>query len=551
MATTHYCARCLTTFKEDPARCPNLSCGHGRPDVGWGRLHEHGDLLDRHYLIERALAVGGAGITYLAREIDAHGEPTPPDLAVKVLYAARASGTYLRRLANEAQILQELDHDNIVVCRGFVHRTGHEPYLVTLFEHGGSLTGHVERVGPLAPRIAAGILRQVLLALDVAHQRGVVHRDLKPDNVLLGERVDPDIVPPIRVADFGIAKIESGITSQLTRLGTFLGTPEFAAPEQFRSETPTPATDVFAAGGLLYYMLTGRPPVTFAERGDLEASLTELVRSLPPRLPELPGCDPVELEVLDDVLAHTMALDPANRWTVHQLIARLMVLLGGRVSTHQTLEITTEAAPERLRAPPPERLRVSEPTPSPRPVPPPEVSMSPEPTSSSLPEETPRGGAGFAGLLAGLGAAGTLAVIVAGGTLALLLLGGTAWMSGWFSPPGEPLVALAPLTIDVAEHQRLRSAKVLLGGGEAAQQALDEMNEALDALGKSVGQGCGAAGPVVGTLLVDGTGDIVHARIDPGYVAQHACVAQGLHGKRLPNRTGQPAEARVAFFVGP
>src|SRR5688500_6240776 len=154
MATTHYCARCLTTFQGDPPTCPNLSCGGKRPDPAWGVLLAPGDLLDRHYHIVRALAVGGAGITYLAREIDRHGNAVPPDLAVKLLYTQRASGPFLRRLSNEAQILQELSHPHIVQCRGFVHRVGQEPYLVTLFEHGGSLAGHVEDVGRLAAPVA-------------------------------------------------------------------------------------------------------------------------------------------------------------------------------------------------------------------------------------------------------------------------------------------------------------------------------------------------------------------------------------------------------------
>jgi len=229
-----YCPRCLTTFREvDPAACPNLSCQLEAPEDGWGKVLDRGDLIDRHYVVGKVLAVGGAGLTYLAREVDSKGVPQPPELAVKVLYSARASGAYLRRLANEAQILQELAHDNIVQCHGFVHRVGHDPYLVTLFEHGGSLGQHVQRVGPLSVRAASGILRQVLLALDTAHQRGVVHRDLKPDNVLLSQQVDADVIPHVRVADFGIAKVVGGLASHITQRGSFVGTPEYAAPEQF------------------------------------------------------------------------------------------------------------------------------------------------------------------------------------------------------------------------------------------------------------------------------------------------------------------------------
>src|SRR5687768_1171479 len=207
MASTRYCGRCLTTFEGDPAKCPNLACAAQRPTEAWGTVLGQGDLLDRRYKVERCLAVGGAGLTYLAQEVDDGGARIGPRVAIKVLFSARASGPFLRRLSTEAQILQELAHDHIVQLRGFVHRAGHAPYLVTRFEEGGSLASHVDRVGPLSPRVAAGVIRQVLLALDVAHQRGVVHRDLKPDNVLLAAAVPPDVVPHVRVADFGIAKI--------------------------------------------------------------------------------------------------------------------------------------------------------------------------------------------------------------------------------------------------------------------------------------------------------------------------------------------------------
>lgn len=323
MASTHYCAKCLTTFLEDPDACPNLTCGAAKPKKGgWGILLGAGDLLDRHYKIIKPLAVGGAGLCYLAREVDGDGEPIEPDLAIKVLYTQRDSGPFLRRLSTEAQILQDLDHPNIVQCRGFVQRTGHAPYLVTLFEHGGSLAGHIENTGALPPKVAAGILRQVLMALDVAHQRGVVHRDLKPENVLLSQPVDRDVVPHIRVADFGIAKVFGGVGARLTRVGSFVGTPEYAAPEQFEGLAPTPATDVFAAGGLLYHLLTAELPVKFSHRMDIENSFDELIRQLPPKLP--PSSEDQEAQdILQDCINSMMQVEGGDRWTIQQILQRL------------------------------------------------------------------------------------------------------------------------------------------------------------------------------------------------------------------------------------
>ncbi|HHO54548.1 MAG TPA: serine/threonine protein kinase, partial [Deltaproteobacteria bacterium] len=325
---TLYCARCLGSFEGQPDTCPNVGCGAHRPHSGWGVLLDPGDLLDRHYVIERCLAVGGAGLTYLARETDAAGAPTGPKLAIKVLYSARAAGPFLRRLSNEAQILQELAHDNIVQLRGFVHRAGQEPYLVTLFEEGGSLSQHVARVGPLAPSVAVGVLRQILRALDVAHQAGVVHRDLKPDNVLLSTRVEADELPHCRVADFGIAKVSGGMGAQLTRLGAFVGTPEYAAPEQFAGVPPTPPTDVFAAGGLLVYLLTGHPPVSFTHRSDIEQSHDELLDQIPPILePTQLRATAEEVAKLQEVVEHMMAPQAEERWTIRQTLAALTPLL--------------------------------------------------------------------------------------------------------------------------------------------------------------------------------------------------------------------------------
>jgi len=233
MPSALYCGRCLSTFEGNGETCPNLTCGAHRPAEGWGQLLSSGDVLDRHYKIEKCLAVGGAGLTYLACELGPDGQPIPPRLAIKILYAARASGPFLRRLSTEAQILQELAHPNIVELRGFVHRAGSEPYLVTRFEEGGSLASHVDRVGPLPAGVACGVLCQILRGLRVAHARGVVHRDLKPDNVLMSELTTEDAIPRGRIADFGIAKISGGVGDRLTRSGAFVGTPEFAAPEQF------------------------------------------------------------------------------------------------------------------------------------------------------------------------------------------------------------------------------------------------------------------------------------------------------------------------------
>ncbi|MBN2801095.1 MAG: serine/threonine protein kinase [Deltaproteobacteria bacterium] len=320
--TTWYCSDCLHSFTQDVDQCPNMACAQPRPDTGWGRLLGEGDLLDRHYAVERRLAVGGAGITYLAREVDPDGVPVEPWLAIKVLFAQRDEGAFLRRLANEAQLLQDLDHPNILVSYGFVHRRGHAPYLVTRFEHGGTLFDTVQRQGAFSLDAGVSVARQVLLALQQAHGRGVVHRDLKPQNVLLAERYPQQPAPHVRVADFGIAKVSGTFGEGMTQVGAFVGTPEYAAPEQFLGQDATGAADVFAWGGLLYYVLTGRHPVRFSQRRDIATSYMELLEQVPPSLEAL-DAPPAVRRDLAAVLAGVMAEQPAARWSIPRILEAL------------------------------------------------------------------------------------------------------------------------------------------------------------------------------------------------------------------------------------
>lgn len=348
MSAIRYCGRCLSTFESDPVACPNLGCAANRPGSGWGTVLGKGDVLDRTYEVERCLAVGGAGLTYLGRELDPAGKPVGPRVAIKVLYTARAAGPFLRRLSTEAQILQELAHENIVELRGFVHRAGQEPYLVTRFEEGGSLVDHIERVGAVSPRVAVGILRQVLLGLDVAHQRGVVHRDLKPDNVLLSAVTPRDTIPRILVADFGIAKIAGGMVGErLTRMGSFVGTPEYAAPEQFEGQVPTPATDVFAAGGLFVYLLTGQPPFQFTHRADIATTYEEMQAQLPLKLPALNYIegDDATRALIREVLDQMLVIAQDRRATIHRVLALLSPLLDPSIRSSATIDMSTSAVP--------------------------------------------------------------------------------------------------------------------------------------------------------------------------------------------------------------
>ena len=330
---TRYCSRCLTTFTQDVDRCPNLSCSAVRPQAGWGELMEEGETIDRTYRVRQRLAIGGAGVTYLAREIGPRSDEVGPLLAVKVLYQQRDQGPYLRRLATEAQILQGLNHAQIVECRGFVHRTGHSPYLVTRFEAGGSLLDHIRKVGTLSIPVTANIGRQVCWALEVAHRQHVVHRDLKPENVLLVKQVSAETIPDLKVADFGIAKVMGGVGDRLTRVGAFIGTPQYASPEQFEGLTPEPAADIYALGAMLYFCMTGRPVAEFMGELDPDEMRDHLIRHLPVRLDDLNA--PSHLRRwMEDTLALAMCVEPGDRCSLATLDRRLADIAGERDPGH-------------------------------------------------------------------------------------------------------------------------------------------------------------------------------------------------------------------------
>jgi serine/threonine-protein kinase len=241
---TRYCSRCLTTFTDDNACCPNLGCGAPRPSSGWGDILGPGATLDRHYRVSRVLALAGGGVTYAGRSLDTNGDEVGDELALKVLYAHRDAGDHLTRLATEAQALRTLAHPHIVECHGFVHRHGAPPYLVTRFEHGGTLAEHLARVGPLRPDVAASCALQILRALQQAHARSVVHRDLKPANIMVSETGE------LKIIDFGLSRIFNKETEDL--MTTSLGTPLYQAPEIMNGLGFDEKADLWSIGVILF-----------------------------------------------------------------------------------------------------------------------------------------------------------------------------------------------------------------------------------------------------------------------------------------------------------
>jgi len=313
-----YCSRCLQTLGAlDPDRCPGTACRTPRPGRGWPSFLTEGTTISERFIVREILGAGGAGITYRCEDLVENG-----DSALKVLHDDRRHGVLANRLAIEGELLELLVHKHIVPFHA-LRLVGEGPvYLATAYMPGGSLEGTLRRGGPLDGPTVLEVGRQLALALDFIHSQGIVHRDLKPGNVLI-ERSEP--TPVVRLADFGIARVfrDQRVLPGpmgLTRTGVFIGTPEYAAPEQIRGEKGIgPAADAFALGALLHYAASGDALLKRSEIADWSAFRAR--RRDPSERPRLRDVTPAglavghraELEELDAIIDALMHPDADAR----------------------------------------------------------------------------------------------------------------------------------------------------------------------------------------------------------------------------------------------
>ncbi|MCA8922136.1 MAG: serine/threonine protein kinase, partial [Planctomycetes bacterium] len=252
------------------------------------------------YLVESELARGGMGVVYKAK--DPHLERY---VALKVMQGDgfELDPTDEVRFVREAKATAKMRHPNIVS----VLDTGTDhgfPYLVMDLVQGESLGERIKRSGPLDPPEAARLAAAVARALDYSHQQGVLHRDVKPSNILLEAAQGTPLL-----TDFGLARNAQEDGSQLTGVGQAVGTPSYMAPEQATGERELlgPATDVYGLGATLYHMLAGHPPF----RGGTISVMHAVVAESPKPLRELRESVPREL---DAICMRCLAKDPASRF---------------------------------------------------------------------------------------------------------------------------------------------------------------------------------------------------------------------------------------------
>ena len=178
-------------------------------------------------------------------------------VAVKVLFPEYATDpTFVERFRREAQAAANLNHPNIVAVYDWGQQSG-TYFIVMEYVEGRSLSEIIRTEGPLHPRRAAEITADVAAALGFAHRNGVVHRDIKPGNILISPSGQ------VKVADFGIAQaVIGGTEANLTQAGAVMGTATYFSPEQAQGKPVDPRSDLYSLGCVLYEMLTSRPPFT-------------------------------------------------------------------------------------------------------------------------------------------------------------------------------------------------------------------------------------------------------------------------------------------------
>lgn len=214
-------------------------------------------ILAGRYQLIRLVGHGGMGSVYEARHV--HTEKT---VAVKLLSPQLSKDLKLvARFRREAMAASRLEHENCVHVDDFGEDGDGTFYIAMEFIDGHGLADELRATGPMSPERVARIAVQLLKALDAAHTGGVLHRDLKPQNVMLMQRPQrPDIV---KVVDFGIAKLTTNTAEDqgaLTVPGTIFGTPEYMSPEQARGEPLDQRSDIYSAAVVLWHMLLGRSP---------------------------------------------------------------------------------------------------------------------------------------------------------------------------------------------------------------------------------------------------------------------------------------------------
>jgi predicted Ser/Thr protein kinase len=295
------------------------------------------------YRIEAVAGRGGMGVVYQARQV-----ALDRTVALKLIAPDLARDEAFRaRFARESRIAASLDHPNVIP----VYEAGEDGdrlFIAMRFVDGTDLGRMIAADGALEPRLAAELVAQAGSALDAAHARGLVHRDVKPGNLLITGSLPER--PHVYLTDFGLAR-RDGSSTALTTTGQWMGTPDYAAPEQVDGHELGARTDVYALGCVLFAALTGRPP--FGDRPRMAKAGAHL-HEPPPTLRSIAPGVPLAFE---PVVARALAKRPEDRYaTAGELGAAALAAARAPGATARTRRLRRAAAPAALSARPTARL---------------------------------------------------------------------------------------------------------------------------------------------------------------------------------------------------
>lgn len=296
------------------------------------------DTIAGRYVLESHISKGGMATVWQARD-DVLARP----VAIKILHPHLSQDqAFLQRFRREALAAARLTHPNIVSIydTGTEETSGDEPALqYIVMEHcgRGTLEDLLHKEGPLSPERVATVGRSICDALAYAHRHGIVHRDVKPGNVLIAND------GTLKVADFGIAKAAFA-TNDITTTGSILGTVTYLSPEQGRGEEPDQRSDLYGLGVVLYELAVGRPPFV----GDTQIATAMMhVNDPPPSLRSIRAGVPRALET---VVMQALAKDPDERFRSAEDMSRALEAVVGRRGTTAAFGVET-ARPERAPRP--------------------------------------------------------------------------------------------------------------------------------------------------------------------------------------------------------
>ncbi|MBZ4333130.1 serine/threonine-protein kinase [Corallococcus sp. AS-1-12] len=286
------------------------------------------------FVIQERIGAGGMGVVYRAVH-----PLIGKQVAIKVMRIEMVSQQQVQRLLVEARAVNAVRHPGIIDIFGFGTLPDERPYVIMELLQGRSLSDFVRSKRPMDLESVVWVMDQMLSALGAAHRAGVVHRDLKPPNVFIVET--PSTPAAVKLVDFGIAKLMESRDKPLTADDMVIGTPEFMAPEQIRGDTVGPATDLYAAGVLMFQLLTGVRPF---QGESVQVMFAHLEQSPPLPSSRLPGL-PHDVDALVlQLLAKSPASRPPSAEAVREQLKRIPLRAQPRAPSLTKTEVPLPAA---------------------------------------------------------------------------------------------------------------------------------------------------------------------------------------------------------------